>query len=519
MRHATRCLLGAALVSIVAPAGVRADPPTAAFIPVIINIYKNAGITEAQAKDAIKEANKIYSRLKVGITLVPVKTNNNVTDGDAEEDGKVDWANREYDKWNEHGKKEIEKTDNKKGIKLSFGLEPEKGKTNPGWAFHGQPMACVKNRGTKELTGATIAHEVGHIMTLKDHVVDDRKNLMAPSEEGNGGAAFRETDPSKLTLTQAQIDEIRKSRFTRGKCSTQFQQAYPAEKNPQQWAAKTDNSGDSTGAFAYSDLSSLTLSSLNDGTSSLEGVLTLQSKFSGTVNNVYSLAINSDNAPSGFPYKGFTGVEYAVEVLVTGSGGSYVANGLIRNLGTGSIIPMMQQPLIDDSTMVGDTDDPSSVGVPMEQLLFNVDKNLVGMSSIGAHFAPIGVIAEEGSSIVDTDSTEFNLQRWLDDPTLMTSGTGVPTPGMPYAFTIDNLNPNDTFNVFLNDSLVASGLLDAGGDGGGSFIWPMDVPVDANFLYAQDSTGEFAYSVTCPEPSSAIALVALLPVIRRRRHG
>ena len=502
----------ALLVSLGLPAASSADP-TGVFIPVLINIYKNAGITEAQAKDAIKEANKIFKRLNACITLVPVKTFTDVTGGDAEQDGKVDWGNQEYNKWTEYGRKELEKpanVPNMKGIKLSFAAEPQKGKSNPGWAFHGQPVAVVKNRGTKELTGSTIAHEVGHIMTIKDHDDTDRKNLMAPSEESNNGPAFRETDPSKLTLTQAQIDEICKNRYVRGKCSTQFQQAFPAEKDPQQWAAKTDDHNDSTGAFAYSDLAGLTLTSLNDGVTTLDGELTLRGTFTGTVNNHYSLAINADNnAGTGFAYKGFTGMEYAVEMSVTGTAGNYVAQGLIRNLSTNAVTPMAQQPLIDDSTIIGDTNDPSGVGVPMEQLLFHVDKNLVGMNSIGAHFVPMGLVSEESSTIVDTDSLEFNLQRWLDDPTLTTSGNGVPVAGQPYAFTIAGLNANDTYSLYLNDVLVASGMLSGTGSAGGSFVWPSGLPADAQFLYAQDSTGEFAYSITCPEPASA-ALFAIV---------
>lgn len=525
--------LAFAVASVGLLAGLASAAPTGVFIPVVINIYKDAGITEEQAKAAIKEANKIFNQNKACITLVPVKTVSPASAGDDGNDGLVDWSTREFDKWTEAGRKEIEKLPNKKGIKLSFAKEPEKGAANPGWAWHRQCVACVKNRGNAGLTGSTIAHEVGHIMSLSGgHKINGTTNANgaghAPDVAGDAGrdnvmapSNYRNADPSKLKFTPDQIAEIKKERFVRGKCSTQFRAAFPAEKEPQQWGAKTDALRDAASTVAYSDIVGVTLTSLNDGVSPLEGNLTLGDRFSGLVNNVYSFGFDSDaNAGTGVAYKGFAGVDHAVEIAVTGDAGVYAAAVTVRDLVGGIDTPVANAADVGASDLQGDSDVPGPSAF-MGEILFRIDKALLNMVSIGANDVPVAIIAEENGVVVDTDDTIFDLQKWLEDPTLMTSGDGIPTPGAPYPFTIAGLAPNSPYTLTLNDEIVAEGMLDANGAAAGSFIFPASElsPADNHFLVAMDDTGEFAYSITCPEPGALMVFAMLFAPagLRRRR--
>ncbi len=514
-------LIVAVLLSLVpAISGRAAEPPSGTFLPAVINIYKNAGITADDAKKAVEEANKILKQ--ANMTLVVVKVNENVTEGDDGEDGLVDWDTREFDKITEAGKKEIEKTPNKKGIKLSFMKEPQKGVANPGWAWHRQPVVCCKNRGSAAATGSTIAHEVGHIMTLSSgHKIDNTTNANAaghapdaPGNTGRGNLMAPSDYRSGTHLTPDQIREMQTQRFIRGKCSTQFRAAYPAEKEKQQHGAKTDPLRDSVGAFGYSDLADVILSSRADD-NMLDGVLTLGDAFSGTVNNTFYLTI--DSALGGVPYMGFTDVDYAVEMQVSGSGGVYAATGVVRDLVGGGAIPFA--PILATSDLFQDSDGPPFA--QMSQLLFSVDKNLIGMGSLGAGLVPIGIVSAEGSLIADTDVAAFDLQKWLSDPTLITSGDGVPVPGSPYAFSVAGLTPYDPLKVYLNDQLVYEGFLDASGETTGSFVFPMTLsPTETHFLFAQDASGEFGYTITCPDPATAFLMLgAGFGLGLRRRPG
>ncbi|MEM2849395.1 MAG: hypothetical protein QXI36_03870, partial [Candidatus Bathyarchaeia archaeon] len=88
-------------------------------IPVIINIYNNSGITEEEARKAVEEASKILGQ--AGYKLTVVKVNTGVTAGD---DGDGDLTSTERERVRNEGQKELDKTPNKKGIKICFVRTP-----------------------------------------------------------------------------------------------------------------------------------------------------------------------------------------------------------------------------------------------------------------------------------------------------------------------------------------------------------------------------------------------------------
>jgi len=487
-------------------------------IPIILDIHEDFGADKPdKAKKAVAAASKIL--WQAGYKLTVVKTNKEEK-GDAVggEDGKVDWGVAEYIKVVEAGKKEILTTPNKRGIKISFVNEPKKGGTTPGWAYHREPVIAVKNRTTEALTGETIAHEIAHILTLVgpykiDSVTPANEAGHAPNKAGRAGQRNLMAPSNYRTgtyLTHSQRQEMRKNPFTHGKCSVQFSEAYPAEKCQTQYGVSADSLGDSVGGLAHGDLFGTTLVSLNESTY-VDGMLSLGKALTGNVDTTYALAFNSDdNLGTGVSYHGVAGTDYVLEIEVTGVAGSYSASALVRDLVGGGTQPIGQDPIIEAVDILDGNGSPVPV---FTQLLFNFEKALVGIDPGVATDIPVTTLAIDQSMVLDTESFVFDLDKWLDDPSLITFGTGVPSPGELYPFAISGLKPDDIFNFFLDEELIFTELLDGMGSFNGSFVFPTSLSVNEfHFLTAQDTTGEFAYGITCPKPVPAPPTAALLAV-------
>jgi len=506
--------LGISVVSVITTNVVYAQPVAQGIqIPIVINIYNNANISVTQATDAVEKASKILQQ--AGLKLTRVKVNATASDGDTGNDGDITPA--EDQGMIDAAKRELGKTPNKKGIKISFVRTPEVGSKTPGWSYRCQPLVVVKNRGNASLTGETIAHEISHILCLgPGHKIDatttadsgghapdkpgksGKENLMAPSGYPNCTSIRTGTH-----LTPDQINKMLTKWLKVGKCAIQWKAAYPAEKEKQQYGTKTDNILDHGTGPPHRDLFSTTLYSI-DGTSNIEGRLSLSALFSGTVDITYALVFDSDNnAGTGYSYGGFNGIEFALELTVTGSGGMYSIGGVIRDLSTGSTRTLPGTPEILSSVKFVDLAEGGGTPI-LDDMVFTLPKQYVGIDTtltpMSATEIPIGVLAQESSIIYDSDQFIFNLNQWLDDPTLETFGTGVPTPGANYPFKISGLKPNSLFDFYVDDRLVLSDMLDASGGFSGNFVFPSDLPnTEMHFLTAQDSTGEFAYSITCPK--------------------
>lgn len=523
------CLLILLGIALFASTGLAAQ--TAIQIPVIVNIYTNAGVNEAGAREAIKEANKALKQANMQMVVVKVQ---NATEGDAGNDGKFSQAERTA--LRTFGGKELNKLPNQKGIKISFGETPStETPATPGVSIHRDPTIIVKNRATAALTGQTIAHELGHVMTLgPKHLVtptqraDDgghtpntagetgKENLMAPSN-------YR-TDTK---LTAAQIAEMNARKYFVGKCSTQFSNAFPAIKDKQQFGTKTDENNDQGAAPSLFDLHQTFLTSL-DGAANIQSQLTVAAPLptGSPISAQYTLGFDSDqNAATGIAYSGLSGVDKIVEILANGTFGTpgFSLSGVVRD----ALNPLIVDPLtsvkavIDDALYDIDTPgDPTATS-----FLFDIPKSLLGITSLATDL-PVVATAGDGLSIFDDSIFDFDLTRWLDDPTLETFGNGTAAPGQPYAFSVSGLEPLSPFNLLLDGDIITSGILDSLGEFSGSFIFPSSLPVDQfHFLTAQDSTGEFAYSMVCPTPEPGTMLLlgsgvaGLIWFQRRRRLG
>lgn len=500
-------------------------------IPVVINILKGAGVTEPEARDAVKKASEILNN--ACFKLVVIDVNKDVEIGN--KDGELTYNERKEAR-TKGGQELMDKTKhpNQKGIKIYFADKPVAGKGSTGVSVHkkeadgkeyGDPTIIVKKHGDAAATGQTIAHEISHVLTLgKGHKIDnstkaDNGGHIPKSKEGQfPDNVMRRTAGNYKKFTPAQVSKMKEDKYRHGKCTAQFKSAYPAEKYQQQYGAQTDDFSDqSLGAAGYFDLHQVIMQSLAQD-ENIGGTLALNDLLpdSGSIDATLGFLFNTDaDSLTGISHKGFDGVEKEVAIHVSGdlSLGPLTIAGTIKDLIGGTELQLPTTPILGtDIELIDDAINGSDETIPISHsFYFDIPKSVLGFT---ATEIPIGVFTGDDFAVYDTMEMEFDLEKWLKDPTLMTFGDGVPTPGASYAFKVSGLKPNDPFNLFLNEDVVFSSILDNNGAFEGSFMFSDTLSnLEVYSLTAQDSTGEFAYSHTCPTPEPSTYLLLLLGLI------
>ena len=191
-------------------------------IPVIVNILKNSGATVAHVTKAIRKANAVLKKAKLMLVLaraVNVLTDNDGDDGSGETAGNARLSAAERGKVRTAGGQEIDNLPGGKGMKVTLaqaGGGVVVGSTTPGVSVHRNRTVIVEQRASTDSTGATIAHEIGHVLTLEhpraDTPEDDPGNFMTPSDDGrddfvNSGDPDKGLENVEITPGQkAQID-------------------------------------------------------------------------------------------------------------------------------------------------------------------------------------------------------------------------------------------------------------------------------------------------------------------------
>lgn len=503
-RHALRAfLVGVVLASVASDVGAQVQRN---HIPVIVNYYNNSGLSENDPKvdQVISKANQILKDAGADMILWVVKEKDPATDGDAGNDGKISAGNNaaEMKDINKAGKDEVEsyKDKNKTGLKLSFVDDswverPSVG----GWCYTGNPVIVLEEFPSVDDMGRYLVHELSHALGNKEHST-------GPNDVTNASG-------SGETIPAAWLAKMKSNRRELAKCSTQFDNANPGVRDPAQRGQSTDSRGDQgSGGFGpspgYLDLGTTRLRSL-DGQSNINGYLAVDDVFSGTVDALFVLSFDTDNSlTSGFTSGPFFGREVDLELHVTGSAGNYFVTGLVRDLATNAIANLPIAPTIDTDEVHAEL--PGSVEFASSRLDFKVPKAMLGLdvnyvAGVSPDDVPVGVYVASNSFIVDQNEFDYTMNMWLLEPTLQTFGTGVPTPGLAYPFAISGMNPFDSYELYLDETAVFSGVLDAAGNDSGQFIFPVtESSAVPHFLTAQDSTTNIAYNSTCPRPSAGI---------------
>jgi hypothetical protein len=507
---------------------VQAGAPVAQGIqiPVIVNVYPG-GVVDPQA---IAKANEILKQ--AGMKLVVVKTNQIGADsggagqwggdngGGGGTDGDGTFTRAERNAMRTFGGKELAKLPNQKGIKISFGDVPVNGSDTPGVSVHRDPTIIVRDRGNASDTGQTIAHEIGHVMILgAGHKIDSTTNANAgghaPDQPGNSGRGNIMAPSDWRTgthLTPDQIAEMQRRKYVHGKCATQWERAYPATKDPQQFGAVTDNAGDQGTASSIYDLDALFLTSLL-GAPNIEAQLTVAGVLPTDVDisAIYALGIDVDaDMSTGILYGDLPGVDRIVSCVLEGNIGlgTFVVSGNVYDTIAGITIPLPEPPAVVTDSAYVDLDEP---GEPTAtSCLLQIPTTLLGLVAVEA---PVVATAGDLEAVYDTAPLLLDSERWLDDPTLATLGTGVPVPGALYPIEISGLAPESPFTLYLDDLPVLTGETTASGAFGGAFVFPTSLStMQFYFLTAQDETGEFAYNITCPEQADH---VIHLPIVMK----
>ncbi|MBM3131938.1 MAG: hypothetical protein FJZ95_02750 [Chloroflexi bacterium] len=216
------------------------------------------------------------------------------------------------------------------------------------------------------------------------------------------------------------------------------------------------------------------------------------------INATYSLGFDiDDNAATGVSHAGLPGVDRIVYIHATGriDLGTFGVSGEVYHTIAGTTLPLPQPP---EAFSVNEIADFESESEPRAtDFFFAIPKALLDLTAVEI---PVVTTAGENGLVHDTAEFEFDLERWLKDATFITFGTGVPNPGDYYPIQISGLMPNDRFDLYLDDVLMFSDTLDGSGGFSGGFVFPPSFSnYEPHFLTAQDSTGEFAYGMTCPK--------------------
>ncbi len=516
-----------------------AAAPETTVIPVVVNLYANSGVTAARAKSVVEAANKIFADNKTGIKLAIVDTKDlnaaaskaagdDGTSGGSEEgtasDGK--FTDGERPKVYEHGKKEVGKLPGKKGVKVSFALQPsQEMPLTPGITAGKHPVILIKDQGGAAAdiakTGSTLAHEVCHLLgLLNGHVIEGDTvadggghadpDIDGPTGKGNLMAPFRQRRGT--ALTKAQIEVIQKNARNYGWCTEQFQQNFPAVKLSQGFGRNTD------GVVVAAGLPAPPLYDIRDAwlafsapTASGTAQLDAQVQMAGvpavgdTVYAVYALGFDADaNPATGISYGGAAGIDRIVRTTVQGtlqspSGAGLMVTTTLQNTATGQVQSLPPAALSFDREFPQDF--PTSLPPEMPPISTTLSLSLApGVLGLQAPLVPVVATSGDGFSTWKTASFGYDQQASSHRPGVSTYGTGVPTPGQPYPVSITGLAPGSPLELDLDDTAVITGTLDSQGSFSGSFVFPASVPnSQPHFLTALDAVGGLATGMTCPQ--------------------
>jgi hypothetical protein len=500
-------------------------------IPVILNIYKNAGITEAAAKKAIEEANKTLKKVgaKLVVQAANVKPDTNLPGDDG--DGK--YTKDERDLIRREGQKEVDKLKGKKGMKITFGTDPQaENPTNPGISVHRNPTIIVKNRADDAKTGATIAHEVLHVLTLSEKYTiggttesDDHGHAPnIPGANGNDNIMAPSNRRTGTEVTPKQIEKIKKDGML-GKLGRSVKQpasGTPAEKKDEQSGLKTDGIGDVGAAPGYLDIDRFAITSTFTGTHT-DMLLTLGSTFPDLVpfDARYLIKLNP---PAGM-------VEIDVQIQRTTPAGPLTSLATLSHYFGGPVtsIDITSYLSILEGAVGLDVDAPRMV--ESNQLGINLPTSLLALPP---DTTPISMMVDtmDGFTLIDDMSLIYDRNSWNTTPTLsITDPDSWAGEGDTVNFLLTGMPAGGLIHLMLDDWDLISFTVDSLGMYAGSFVMPPLGPTPDSFYFLTallDTSGSsdpmsdanYAFTmVNVPEPGSLLLLSAgaLGLLVRRRR--
>lgn len=475
-------------------------------IPLVINLYRGSGATEAHAREAMVLANSVLKQARLMYVLARINTD--VTTGDDGSDGGTAEDGRFTDGENRNvtnaGLREVRNLSGRKGFKVTYaqaGGGVLVGSTTPGLSYHRFGSVTCEQRTSTALTAATLAHEMFHVLTL-DHPADGTPedtpgNIMTPSNAGRD-EFVNSPDPDKglanVTLTPGQIAQIQADGVIPNLGRTGTRRS-PAQKKQYEIGLEVDAVGDqSAGQPDYLDLLMINANADEDRTDVLL-MLSLNGRIpaSGAFQAVFRLLVDADNnVGTGATVAGMPGVDRDIQVLAVRS-----ATGPLELLTRKLEQPSGVRQALSSTPLIRPVTRRGGEGTLPEMVFSDLIEFRVAKSAFafGADQVPITVIsqASEFGAVVDSLAFVYNRTQYLDDPTMSVDRESA-LAGTSIDFTLSGLTPNESFELSIDDSVLLSDFLDGSGGFSGSVMLPTTLADDFYFLWAQDAQNEFAFS-------------------------
>jgi len=166
-------LLGTVILAFVSTVGLRAQAACDEWVdmPVVVNVDEDLGMTDEEVDDIIDVANA-----NLAGACIRLVRSGSVNQEDLGDPNGMTRADR--DSARDDGE---DKLPDGKGIKID--IVENASATNAGTngvAVHRTPVVIVEKDDDPNVTGNTVAHEIGHVLTIEDHS-DDPNNVMHPS--------------------------------------------------------------------------------------------------------------------------------------------------------------------------------------------------------------------------------------------------------------------------------------------------------------------------------------------------
>lgn len=473
-------------------------------IPVLVNLYTGS-CSSNEAFDAISKANIVLKQ--AGVRLQFIRHHDGVTLGDDGSGGGT--ANdgilteEEFRKAAIYGRGELYSFYNfrKRGLKIIFAqLEPN-GQYAAGASLLRVPVIAVapNGRNAKEI-GATIAHEFFHSATIDGHpepgsAENTPGNVMIPWDEGRD-IFVNSNDADKglrnLTLTPTQLETVLGGGMPSlyGLPGTRRS---PAVKRQYQRGSAVDDLGDSSGP-GYLDLHTIDMASHTDD-EDIHMLLKFGGLFpdTGDIDAVYRLRFDIDDDLTTGEVGVIPGIDRTITIFVERNAGT---PGLVVGAELSAVDPpggTLLAPVPQLLTVDRITDRTTIPNLPTAAIFeLHMPKDLLGMTAANV---PGSVESFESVSSLSADVVlvDYDRELWLNEPTLSIPVEFAERDEL-VPFSLSGMTPGDPYELFVDDTLVHSGTLDAFGEDAGDFIVPAAQPYDFSFLTAIDDTGLIAAS-------------------------
>jgi len=461
-------------------------------------------VTTQEALDAVEEANKILKQAGIRVHVKKVNSNPSsapVSAGNA--DGNASLTTQEDTEVRNAGSRELETVVGKqKGIKFTFVNVPDEGDLKTiGTGVHHRRTVIIKNGSTSQETGITVAHEMGHALTLSTQmVVATQPTTLMSDPDGHVN------DPDNLMndtltesttqLTTSQSAEIRKKAKTWGRTVTKFSDAAPTFTMAHGNGGVQDVRGDVPPGLGRADLDTVHAYHCCDE-ALIELALATTTPFDSgppSATRFYWLFDVDSNPGTGVPVAGVPGIESGVELTVFWPGnGQPTTQVEYRNYLMGTGHPLPPASIVNEYRV-----DVHPPDLPEPRVVVMANYAELGFV---APVVPLTVVAQDvsgGGQFVDRADGEFQIQYEESQPQLTINPT-LGQVGQPISFNGSGFAPNHPMRVLLDAQLVLDGIFtQLDGSISGSFIvpnLPAAAPRNVAFVTLVEVNGRSAFSV------------------------